>query len=235
MFGGEQLPGAAAADQPFSILLFDRAGFLMMKLGLLFLGAVSAFAVIVDRVAIAIGNEAIVESEIDQRIRLTAFQNGENPDFGLAARKKAAQRLIDEKLVEREMTVGRYPAMPGERKSALLASYIKENAHGDPAALDRQLGDYGLTRKDLMNDLARQQDLLTFLDLRFRPAVQVSEQEIQSYYREHFEATRVPLNDVRPEIENKLSAERADTELETWLKDQRRRIDIEYLEKDLAP
>lgn len=193
---------------------------------------VPALATIVDRIAITVGSQIITDSEIDQRIRLTAFENGEQPDFGLASRKQAAQRLIDEKLVEHEMTVGHYPGMPDDRKPALLAAYEKD---GGPARLAGELAKRGLTRNDLMNDLARQQNLLTFLNLRFRPAVQVPEQEIQRYYRQHFAQANVPLNEVRSAVEQKLTDERADAELDQWLKRQRQRTGIEYPEKDLAP
>ena len=194
--------------------------------------AIPALATIVDRIAITLGPQVITDSEIDQRIRLTAFENGEQPDFSPASRKQAAQRLIDEKLVEHEMTVGHYPGMSDDRKPALLAAYEKD---GGAARLDRDLASRGLTRDDLMNDLARQQNLLTFLNLRFRPAVQISEQEVQRYYREHFAQGKAPLNEVRSTIEQKLTDERADAELDRWLKEQRQRTGIEYLEKDLAP
>jgi hypothetical protein len=38
---------------------------------------------------------------------------------------------------------------------------------------------------------------------------------------------------VREEIQQKLTNERADKELDLWLQDQRKRTKIEYLEKDL--
>jgi hypothetical protein len=190
-----------------------------------------AVATIVDRIAVSIGSQVITDSEIDQRIRLTAFENGEQPDFSAASRKQAAQRLIDEKLVEREMSIGRYPGMPDDRKPALLATYEKNGV----AKLDAELARRGLTREDLMNDLARQQDLLTFLNLRFRPAVQVNEQDVQNYYRQHFAQANVPLNEVRSQIEQKLTDERADSELDAWLKRQRERTRIDYLKKDLEP
>lgn len=195
--------------------------------------AIPAAAVIVDRVAIAIGSQVITDSEIDQRIRLTAFENGEQPDFSPGARKLAASRLIDEKLVEHEMSIGRYPGMPESRKPALLAAYEKE--HGGSAQLRRELAARGLTPKELMDDLARQQNLLTFLKLRFRPAVQVTEQEIRKYYTDHYSASKIPLNDVRSTIEQQLTDSSADVELDAWLKSHRQGTAIEYLEKDLTP
>jgi hypothetical protein len=189
------------------------------------LAAFPVFAVIVDRVAITVGNKVITDSEIDLRIRLTAFENGEKPDFSLAARKVAADRLIDQKLVEREMDVGHYPRLKAETTAP------------DTAARDRSLALYGLTAADLEQDLARQADLLSFLNLRFRPSVQVSDQDVRQYFDKQNPSGpgQVTLNDMRAQIEQRLASQRADAELETWLKDQRKGTKIVYLEKDLAP
>ncbi len=191
----------------------------------------SAAAVIVDRIAIAAGDKIIADSEIDQRIRLTAFQNHETPDLSLASRRRAAQELLDQKLIEREMDVGRYPRLDADHRKGLLLDYQKENYKDDPAAVAKALAAYRLTPQDFEDDLARESDLLTFLNLRFRPAVQVTDQDVQKYFGEnHVEGS---LSDVRTEIEQKLTAERADKELDLWLQDQRKRTKIEYLEKDL--
>ena len=175
-------------------------------------------AAIVDRVAITVGNKVITESEIDLRIRLTAFENNEKPDLSPASRRQAAQRLIDQKLVEREMDVGRYPrATPEPAKQLTSSATLKE---------------YGLTPDDLARDLAWQSELLTFLSLRFRPAVQVTDQDVEKYFKA--QSLKGEINDVRADIEEKLTGERADKELDLWLQDQRKRTRIEYLEKDLA-
>src|SRR5580704_4898262 len=116
MFGGEYLSGIAAADQSFPVLLLEREGLLMRAFALSFgnrsltvraqkdlqrrdrkgtvyvlataalLMAAPAPAVIVDRVAATVGIKVITDSEIDLRIRLTAFQNDDKPDMSLAAR-----------------------------------------------------------------------------------------------------------------------------------------------------
>jgi hypothetical protein len=191
-----------------------------------------ASAVIVDRIAITAGDRVIADSEIEQRIRLTAFQNHESADIGIPVRQRAARELLDQKLIEREMDVGRYPRLATDRRKALLADYAKENYKGDPDAMAAALKAYRLTPRDLEDDLARESDLLTFLNLRFRPAVQVNDQDVQKYAAEN--GLLDALNDVRAEIEEKLTTERADKELDLWLQDQRKRTKIEYLEKDLA-
>lgn len=206
------------------------------------LPALQARAVIVDGVAITVGNKVITESEIDQRIRLTAFQNDEKPDFSLAARRQAASKLIDQKLVEREMDVGRYPrAAPGVGKN-LLAEYAKTNYKSNPIAMAAALKTYGLTPQDLEEELVLQSEILTFLNLRFRPAVQVTDEDVLKYFKEQIQpgagktkpaAEAGALNEMRAAIEQKLTTERADKELDAWLQDQRKRTKIEYAEKDL--
>jgi hypothetical protein len=185
--------------------------------------AVGAQAVIVDRIAVSVGDKIVTESEIDLRIRLSAFQNREKPDFSLASRRQAAQELIDQRLVEREMDLGHYPRIEESRRKALLDDYQKTDKS--------DLGAYGLKPQDLEEDLGRQADLLTFLSLRFRPAVQVTDQDVQKYFAEN--VAKGTLNEVRAEIQQKLTNERADKELDLWLQDQRKRTKIEYLEKDL--
>lgn len=192
-----------------------------------------AHAIIVDRIAITVGNKAITDSEIDLRIRLTAFQNGEKPDFSLASKRAAAQRLIDQRLVEREMDVGHYPRTAAGAGKTLLADYEKSNYASNRAAMDAALRDYGLTEQDLEDELTLQSDMLTFLNLRFRPAVQVTDQDVQKYLREHLREPAAASNQTRAAIEQQLTTERADKELDAWLQDQRTRTKIGYNETDL--
>lgn len=206
-----------------------RITFLLITIALM--PAIQARAVIVDRVAITVGNKVITESEIDQRIRLTAFQNDEKPDFSLAARRLAASKLVDQKLIEREMDVGRYPRAAPEVGKNLLADYAKTNYKSNPIAMAAALQTYGLTTQDMEEELALQWEILTFLNLRFRPAVQVTDADVLKYFNEHGE--KGALNEMRAEIEQKLTTERADKELDAWLQDQRKRTKIVYAEKDL--
>jgi hypothetical protein len=54
---------------------------------------------------------------------------------------------------------------------------------------------------------------------------------VQKYYDANMKGA--VLNDVRTDIEQKLTMERADKELDVWLADQQKRTKTEYLEKDL--
>jgi len=202
--------------------------------------ALPAAAVIVDRVAVTVGVKVIADSEIDLRIRLTAFQNEEKVDLSLPARRRAAERLIDQKLVEREMDVGHYPRLAAERGATLLNDYISANFKSDREAFLRNLAAYGLTAQELQDDLVTQTDLLTFVNLRFRPAVEVTDEDVKKYFSEKIlprlaKTQEASVSQMRAQIEQQLTTERADRELDLWLQDQRKRTKIEYEEKDLAP
>ncbi|HWF09791.1 MAG TPA: hypothetical protein VG297_15090 [Bryobacteraceae bacterium] len=212
----------------------------MARATILLLVPMITSAVIVDRIAVVAGDKVITESEIEQRIRLAAFQNHEKPDLSLASRRHAAQELIDQRLIDREMDVGHYSRVDASRRKALLDDYAKSE-HTDAAGLSRELSGYGLTPTDLEEDLGRQADLLTFLNLRFRPAVEVTDQDIQKYFdtvsngagKAQQQAQAGALNELRDQIALKLTTERADKEMDLWLQDQRKRTRIEFLEKDL--
>jgi len=193
--------------------------------------ALPSAAVIVDRIVISAGNRVITASEVELRLRLTAFESGQKPEFSLDARKKAAQRLIDQKLIEREMEVGHYPQLTGEDRRQPFRDFADQFYKSDYEALAAALKAASLNLSDLEEDLARQADLLTFLSLRFRPAVQVSEEDV----RKRAEANKLSLSEFRAQLEQKLASELADADLETWVKEQRRRTRIEYLDKELVP
>ena len=199
-------------------------------------GRMESCAAIVDRTAITVGPKVITDSEITRRIRLAAFQNGQLPEFTDKTRRDAAQRLVDLKLVEREMDLGHYVRATPEKSKALMDAFTAEHFHSSPEALRIALSTMNLTTDDLLAEFAEQADLLSFTTLRFRPAVDVSEQDIEAYYHSRMEGKVNPLmslDDARATIEETLMSERTDKALDAWLKDQRTRTRIVYLEKEL--
>ena len=192
----------------------------------------AATAGIVDRISVTVGNRVISSSDIETRLRLSAMQNGKAADLSLAARRAAAQQLIDQRLVAREMELGHYPRLEPAERARLLPALAATSFKASMEALDGALASAHLHRQDLEEDLARQSELLTFLSLRFRPAVQVSDADVERYYRERI-IVKVPLNDIRDSIEQSVASERADQELENWLADQRKRTRIVFVDREL--
>jgi hypothetical protein len=67
----------------------------------------------------------------------------------------------------------------------------------------------------------------------------VTEQDLREYFQKNIQPKLPPgsgsIDDYRSQIETTITNTRADAEVNSWLKEQRKRYRIEYLEKDLAP
>jgi hypothetical protein len=201
-----------------------------MKLALLLL--TYSTATVIDRVAVSIGTQVITESQLTEEIKLDSFLNNEPANFSQASLRAAADRLIEQKLVRKEMDLGRYPMASPEEAGAMIQNLLKTRA-SDPADFDRQLKAAGITLAELQAHLLWGLTLAHFIDLRFRPAVQVNNRDIEVYYREQVlpkatGAHKPTLDDVRDTIAETLRAQRSDAELDAWLKDTRSRTAIVY-------
>src|SRR5438270_3566160 len=67
-----------------------------------------AGGVVLDRIAVVAADRAIKDSDIQREIRVVSFLNKDKPDFSAAGRKDAAQRLIDQTLIRRDIELARY-------------------------------------------------------------------------------------------------------------------------------
>ena len=163
-----------------------------------------------DRTAITVGNKVITDSEITRRIRLAAFQNGQLSDLSLASRREAAQRLIDLKLVEREMDLGHYTRTSPADAAQLLATFTTEHFQSSPEVRLSLAAIVSLPSSCRPNSPNKPTFFFSFTTLRFRPAVEVSDQEIEQYYRNHIQNSANPVSyaDARSGIEEILANER---------------------------
>jgi hypothetical protein len=135
---------------------------------------------------------------------------------------------VEQKLVRREITLSRYPVPPAAeaepRLKALMARF--PGGEGFRQALER----YGITEQELLDHLHWQLTLLRFVDVRFRPGVQVSDEDVRAYFEKKVTpaAASASLDDVREKIEEVLISERVDRDLDQWLKLARQRVGVEY-------
>jgi hypothetical protein len=127
--------------------------------------AVLAKASIVDRIAVVVDRTPIKESDIRREIRLTAFINGEQPNFELPERKKAASRLIDQAVLRKEIGMGRY-AEPTPEQVQQLSQQIRSRYKTEPS-VQAALKAYGITQQELMDHLRWQETVLQFIAIRF--------------------------------------------------------------------
>jgi hypothetical protein len=192
-------------------------------------------AEIVDRIAVSVDNDVVTTSDIDREIRVTAFQNGKPPDFSPAARRAAADRLVEQQLIRRELETRRYP-MPTAADAASDVEKFIHTRFKDAADYNRALAAAGLAAQDVSGQFLWERALLDFVDARFRLGVQVTDQQVQDYFdkvvKPAAEAAHpgaaVSLEDYRAQIEQTLAGPLVDRQLDDWLKQVRQRANIVY-------
>jgi hypothetical protein len=175
----------------------------MMRRVLLLLGLLPGCqrAEIIDRIAVSVGNQVVTASEVRREIQMTAFLNGAEADFGADSRQKATERLIEQKLIRKEMEVGRYPG-PSVAETEPLLQQVREQRFKSNEEYVSALAKYGISEPDLKAQLLWQLTVLRFVAFRFRVPVEIAGQA--------------------------QSNEEIDKEMDVWLKEARARTRIEY-------
>ena len=190
-------------------------------------------AEIIDRIAVSVGNQAITTSDLDREIRVTSFLNRTAPDFSPAARRATADRMVEQRLILRELENSRYLAPPASEIDPILEKFKKDNFASDDAYF-RALADAGIADRQVRDELLWQRRLLLFIDVRFRPSAQVSEQDIEDYFHKTVEPAAeaahpgqpVTLDEYRDQIQEKLTGEQVDKQMTAWLANARQRSEV---------
>lgn len=200
----------------------------------------AASAEVVDRIAVTVGSRAFTLSELVRQIRIAAFIDGTGVDLGPDSRRRAGQRLVEQALVRNEMAITRYAMPELPETQALLDEIRKQRGLTRDDAFQKELKRYGLTEAELRSHLVIQLATLRFLDLRFRPGVEVTDAEVERQYRERFLPGWIKshpgqeppgLDESREDVERLISDERANESLERWLEQARGQIKIRMFEE----
>lgn len=204
-----------------------------MKLWILIAMLASAHAEILDRIAVTIGRHVISEDDILRDLRIAAFLDQKPVDTGADQKRKAADRLVDQYLLLQEASTSRQ-VLPTEADARQLldqvkAQYVTETEYR--AALAR----YGITEAQLSQHLLNGIRALRFTDLRFRPEVQLTDDDLHEYYDSmaaqwsRANASQVPTFAAsRDQIEKLLTDQRVTQALDRWLGTTRSETQILY-------
>ena len=197
----------------------------------LFIFAAISNAEIIDRIAVAVGNSVITESEIERQIRITALLNAEKPSVNAETKRLTADRLVEQALIRREIETTRYNV--GEADPEPLYRELRKR-YKDDAAYNRALEEYGITDADVKEALDWQSILLEFVAIRFRPGVQLDEAELLEYYQSELApklaaaGEKSSFEDAREKVESILTEQRVDNALDRWLGHARTQLRIRY-------
>ncbi len=143
--------------------------------------------------------------------------------------------MVEQRLILRELENSRYPVPPASEIDPIFEKFKKDNfASVDDYA--RALAAAGVTEQQVRDELLWQRRLLLFIDVRFRPAVQVTDQEIEDYFHKTVEPAAelahpgqpVSLEDYRDRIEEKLIGDQVNQQMTTWLENQRQRTVVTF-------
>jgi hypothetical protein len=189
----------------------------------------------IDRIAVGVGNRVITTSDLDRQIRVAAFLSGTEADFSAKGKRAIADRLVEQRLIQNEIEMTHYVTEdPSEIEGALrefVAKYFKEDG-----AYRAALAKAGIADRDVRRELLQERTFNAFLDARFHPAVQVTDDQVKEYFEKTVEpaaraaATGEPvtLEQFHDQIERTLTGKQVDAEVERWMREARRRTAVVY-------
>ncbi len=202
---------------------------------------------LLDRIAVRVGKDVITEGEVLDEIRITAYLNRTAPDFSAVARRRAAERLVDQDLIRHEMVVTNYPEPEASQADRLLANFKKSHFRDD-AQYRAALARYGITEGELKDHLLWQLAALRFTNVRFgsespQPPQPLPHLEDHASQRAKSEASAEAWPAPGAGQTGRLNATRrrrdsgeqtaapsgsVDAQMDAWLKDARQRTSIEF-------
>ncbi|MEZ5400074.1 MAG: hypothetical protein R2729_10440 [Bryobacteraceae bacterium] len=202
---------------------------------ILALTALAHAAELIDRTAVVVDHHVITASEVDEQLSAAEFLNREPLDKSAARRRRAAEQLVEQTLLRREMEITGYQPPPPSDAEPLL-----KQVKGARPDFDVELAKYGIDEAALRRILLWQLTTIRFVELRFRPGSAVSDSEVAEQYREKYipEWQRAhpggepppDIEDVRERIEGELIEQKVDRALDTWLQQAREQVRIRFVD-----
>jgi hypothetical protein len=208
-----------------------------MRLRVLLLGVLCASVAnlhcdIVDRIVATVARQAITLSDVRLQYRLECFISATEAGVPDAAKsEEMLERLVDQALIRREMGENTFPPAAPEEVAPRLKQI--RDRYPDDAAWRAALDRYGLTQGDLERLVQFQADVLSFINLRVLPGLQLTQADVEKFYREEFlpelrkrGAAEPPLEDVRDRIMELVQKRAENQRLAELLKEMRARTEV---------
>lgn len=184
---------------------------------------------VVDRIVARIESEILTLSEVRELGRYQQLVQGASE-----AQEKLLDRLIDQWIIEREATSGRFSRPSAAEVDREIARLTAEA--GGEEAFRARLRELGLEVAAVRRLIESQMYLSRYLDYRFRPAAQVEPEQIETYYREQLTPqlrargeSVPPLESVAERIRELLTQQEIDRRAERWLADARAQVRVEKM------
>lgn len=209
----------------------------MRSFAALLVVVVATAAAQIDRIVATVNNTPITSSEWEQQERFEAMTNNQ-PWAGVKRSREALDRIIDRKLILDQMRSRAAEPSP-EAIATHIAGFRQQLQLESDGEWKARLKHYGLLEPDVADVLAEQAMILRFIEERFRPAVQVPEDDVRRYYLTTYlpqfnrsgKGDPPPLPRVRNEILAVLTEQRVNDLFQAWLNTLRAQANIRRLQR----
>jgi hypothetical protein len=208
----------------------DRLFILVCTFAFLNLAFSCSSAEVIDRIVATVNGQIILQSDWEDALRYEAFSSGHSLDHLTADERKAAlDHLIDQELLREQLRSPDSQHASAEDVAQRVAEIRKQYPNGEnETGWQALLRKYGLTEEDLKRRVAAQIDLMTLVDSRLRPAVNIDNKSIESYYQQELlpqlhrsGGQSVPLAEVSGKIKELLTQKKITQMLTAWLQNLR--------------
>lgn len=207
----------------------------------------AAAPVVLDRVVAVVNRQAILQSDVDEEVRLSVLEPG--GESHSTSRSSALQRLISRTLIQQQ--IRQEDAQASEPAPAEIQNRLMELRRALPACTrfncstdagwSAFLGANQLTSAEVEEYMKRRLEVLTFIENRFRAGIRIPQEEIDQYYRdtllpEYPKGSSPPsLDAVSSRIEEILLQQQVTKLFDAWLDNLRKQGDVEILDPNLQP
>jgi hypothetical protein len=208
----------------------------------------SASLIVLDRAVAVVNQHVILESDLDDEIRLSVLDPGNAPQQELT-RQQALEKLISRALIEQQIRQEDMPAIEPSQAEVdarlhdirtQLPLCVRRNCTSS-AGWNAFLAAHGLTEQRVETYLRYRLEILRFIEQRFRQGIQISGQQIETYYRgtllpQYRPGEAIPpLDQVAPRIQEILLEQQVNELFDNWLANLRQQGDVEVLAPQSAP
>ena len=208
----------------------------------------AASPVVLDRAVAVVNRHVILASDLDDEIRLSVLDPNEAGKNAFT-RQQALEQLVSRALIEQQISQEDMLAIEPSQQEVnarldeirkQLPVCVRQNCATD-AGWNAFLKSHGLTIERVEAYLRYRLEILSFIEQRFRQGIQITQQQIETYYHDTLLPQYAsgesipPLDQVASRIQEILLEQQVNVLFDNWLNSLRQQGDVEILAPELAP
>ncbi|HUN85451.1 MAG TPA: hypothetical protein VMU48_13790 [Terracidiphilus sp.] len=203
----------------------------------------SSTPVVLDRLVAVVNNQPIFSSDLNTEMRLSILEPNSSTETPEAALQRLISRaLIRQQIREEDLESVRPTAEEIAKRLEAIRQELPVCIHAHCATDEgwkNFLAAHDLTQRQVDSYLRNRLEILRFIEMRFRPGISISHQEIEDYYRntllpQYATGESIPtLDRVASRIEEILLQQRVDALFGSWLDSLRQQGDIQVFDPSL--